>query len=49
MTNVREENKKNTSNIKDETEKFLDQQKQQISDATNKFNENINQYQNTSN
>ena len=49
MTNTREENKKYSSTIKDETEKFLDQQKQQISDTTNKFNENINEYQKTSN
>ena len=50
MTNIREENKKHTSTVKDETEKkLLDQQKQQISDATNKFNENINEYQKTSN
>ena len=56
MTNIREENKKHNSTIKDETEKHLDQQKQQIdnitsdvSHATNKFNENINEYQKTSN
>ena len=42
MTNTSEENKEQTNTIKDETEKLLDQQKQQISDATNKFNENIN-------
>jgi glutamyl-tRNA reductase len=49
MTNIREENKKYTITVKDETEKLLDQQKQQISDATNKFNENINKYQKISN
>ena len=49
MTNTREENKKYNSTIKDETEKFLDQQKQQVSDTTNKFNENIKEYQKTSN
>jgi predicted nucleic-acid-binding Zn-ribbon protein len=44
-TEKEEENKKNTNTIKEETEKLLDQQKQQISDATDKFNENINDYQ----
>ena len=44
-----------SNNIKDETEKLPDQQKQQldnitsdVSDTTNKFNENINKYQKTS-
>ena len=49
MVNTEEENKKHTSTIKDEPEKFLDQQKQQISNATDKFNQNINEYQKTSN
>ena len=45
MTNTRDENKKQNSTIKDETEKLPDQQKQQldnitsdVSDTTNKFN-----------
>ena len=52
MTNTRDENKIQSNNIKDETEKLSDQQKQQldnitsdVSDTTNKFNENINKYQ----
>jgi hypothetical protein len=56
MVNVKEENKnKQSNNIKEETNKFLDNQRQQlentttstISETTNKFNNNINEYQKT--
>jgi hypothetical protein len=56
MVNVKEENKnKQSNNIKEETNKFLDNQRQQlentttstISETTNKFNNNINEYQET--
>src|SRR5687767_9896128 len=52
MTNLENENKKQSNNIKEETGKFLDQQKQQIanttsniSDTTNKVTNNVNEYQ----
>src|SRR5687767_1013222 len=52
MTNLENENKKQNNNIKEETGKFLDQQKQQIanttsniSDTTNKITNNVNEYQ----
>ena len=52
MTNLKEENKGQSSNIKNETHEFLDNQRQQlenttftISESTNKINDNINEYQ----
>ncbi|HEU4482513.1 MAG TPA: hypothetical protein VFR65_05625 [Nitrososphaeraceae archaeon] len=54
MTNLENENKKQSNNIKEETGKFLDQQRQQIenttstiSDTTNKVTHNVNEYQQT--
>jgi hypothetical protein len=55
MTNLENENKKQSNNtIKEETGKFLDQQRQQIanttsniSDTTNKVANNVNEYQQT--
>ncbi|HET9806958.1 MAG TPA: hypothetical protein VFP49_08630 [Nitrososphaeraceae archaeon] len=54
MVNVKEENKKQSNNIKEETNKFLYNQRQQlentistISESTNKINDNINEYQKT--
>ena len=54
MTNLENENKKQSNNIKEGTEKFLDQQKQQIanttsniSDTTNKVTNSVNEYQQT--
>ena len=54
MTNLEKETKKQSNNIKEETGKFLDQQRQQIenttstiSDTTNKVTNNVNQYQQT--
>lgn len=34
MTNLENENKKQTNNVKEETGKFLDQQRQQITNTT---------------
>jgi hypothetical protein len=52
MTNFENENKKQRNNVKEETGKFLDQQRQQIanttsniSDTTNKITNNVNEYQ----
>ena len=52
MTNLENENKKQSNTIKEETGKFLDQQRQQIenttstiSDTTNKVANNVNEYQ----
>ena len=52
MTNLENENKKQSNTIKEETGKFLDQQRQQIanttstiSDTTNKVSNNVNEYQ----
>ena len=52
MTNLENENKRVNNNIKEGTEKFLDQQKQQIantasniSDTTNKVTNSVNEYQ----
>ena len=54
MTNLENENKKQSNNIKEETGKFLDQQRQQIanttsniSDTTNKVTNSVNEYQQT--
>src|ERR671921_2469467 len=54
MVNLKEENKVQSNNIKEETKEFLDHQRQQlanttstISDTTNKINNNINEYQRT--
>jgi hypothetical protein len=55
MTNLENENKKQSNNTtKEETGKFLDQQRQQIenttytiSDTTNKVTNNVNEYQQT--
>jgi hypothetical protein len=54
MTNTENENKKQSNNIKEETGKFLDQQRQQIentvsniSDTTNKVTNSVNEYQQT--
>ncbi|MDF2738348.1 MAG: hypothetical protein K0S93_2208 [Nitrososphaeraceae archaeon] len=56
MVNVKEENKRQSNNIKEGTNKFLDNQRQQlenttstISETTNNINENINEYQNINN
>ena len=52
MTNLENENKKQSNNIKEGTGKFLDQQRQQIentvsniSDTTNKVSNSVNEYQ----
>src|SRR5215203_5662717 len=52
MTNLENENKKQSNNTKEETDKFLDQQRQQIenttsnlSDTTNKVTNSVNEYQ----
>ena len=52
MTNLENENKRVNNNIKEGTEKFLDQQRQQIenttsnlSDTTNQVTNNVNEYQ----
>jgi ABC-type transporter Mla subunit MlaD len=54
MTNTENDNKKQSNNIKEETGKFLDQQKQQIentvsniSDTTNRVTNSVNEYQQT--
>ena len=54
MTNLENEIKKQSNNTKEETSKFLDQQRQQIanttsniSDTTNKVTNSINEYQQT--
>jgi hypothetical protein len=54
MTNLENENKKQNNNTKEETGKFLDQQRQQIanttsniSDTTNNVTNNVNEYQQT--
>jgi hypothetical protein len=54
MTNLENENKRVNNNIKEGTEKFLDQQRQQIanttsniSDTTNKVTNSVNEYQQT--
>ena len=56
MVNLKDENKRQSDTIKEGTEKFLDQQKQQmanttsnISDTTNRVNEDINEYQKANN
>ena len=50
MSNLKDENKKQSNNIKEGTENFLDQQKQQmanttsnISNTTNRVNDNFNE------
>jgi sugar-specific transcriptional regulator TrmB len=48
MVNVKEENKKQSNNIKEETNKFLDNQRQQLENTTSTISEstnNINEYQ----
>ena len=54
MVNLKEENKVQSNNIKEDTKEFLDNQRQQlanttstISETTNKINNNINEYQRT--
>src|SRR5215211_1205748 len=54
MTNLESENKKQSNNTKEETGKFLDQQRQQIentvsniSDTSNKVTNSVNDYQQT--
>ena len=54
MTKLENENKRVNNNIKEGTEKFLDQQRQQISnitsnisDTTNKVTNSVNEYQQT--
>jgi hypothetical protein len=54
MTNLENENKKQSNTIKEETGKFLDQQRQQIenttstlSETTNKVTNSVNEYQQT--
>ena len=54
MTNLKNENKIVNNDIKEGTEKFLDQQRQQIenttsniSDTTNKVTNSVNEYQQT--
>ena len=54
MTNLENENKKQSNIIKEETGKFLDQQRQQIentvsniSDTTNRVTNSVNEYQQT--
>ena len=54
MTNLENENKKQSNNIKEETGKFLDQQRQQIanttsniSDTTHKVTNSVNEYRQT--
>jgi hypothetical protein len=54
MVNLKEENKEQSNNIKEDTKEFLDNQRQQlanttstISETTNKINNNINEYQRT--
>ena len=54
MTNLENENKKQSNISKEETGKFLDQQRQQIanttsniSDTTNNVTNNVNEYQQT--
>ncbi len=54
MTKLENENKRVNNNIKEGTEKFLDQQRQQIanttsniSDTTNKVTDTVNEYQQT--
>ena len=54
MTNLENETKKQTNNVKEETGKFLDQQRQQIanttsniSDTANKVTNSVNEYQQT--
>ena len=54
MTNLENEIKKQSNNTKEETGKFLDQQRQQIanttsniSDTTNKITNSVNEYQQT--
>ena len=56
MSNLKDENRKQSNTIKEDTEKFLDQQRQQIenttsniSSTTNKVNDNFNKYQRTNN
>ena len=52
MVNLKEENKVQSNNIKEDTKEFLDNQRQQlanttstISETTNNINNNINEYQ----
>ena len=54
MTNLENENKKQSNNTQEERGKFLDQQRQQIanttstiSDTTNKVTNSVNEYQQT--
>jgi len=56
MINTKEENKRQGNNIKEGTNEFLDNQRQQlenttstISETTNRFNENVNEYQRSNN
>ena len=54
ISNLKDENRKQSNTIKEGTEKFLDQQRQQIenttsniSDTTNKLTNSVNEYQQT--
>ena len=56
MSNLKDENKKQSNTIKEETEHFLNQQKQQMANTTsnisniiNMVNDNFNEYQKTNN
>ena len=56
MSNLKDENKKQSNTVKEGTEKYLDQQRQQIGNTTsnisstiNKVNDNFNEYQRTNN
>jgi ATP-dependent Clp protease ATP-binding subunit ClpA len=48
MTNLKE-NKKQNNTIEERTEKFLDQQNQQLKNITNNFDKNVNEYEITTN
>jgi hypothetical protein len=48
MTNLKE-NKKQNNTIDERTEKFLDQQNQQLKNITNNFDKNVNEYEITTN
>lgn len=48
MTNLKE-NKKQNNAIDERTEKFLDQQNQQLKNITNNFDKNVNEYERTTN
>ncbi|MDW3627277.1 MAG: hypothetical protein QOK72_11595 [Nitrososphaeraceae archaeon] len=49
MTNLENENKKQSNNIKEETGEFLDQQRQQIENTTSTLSETTNKVTNSVN